>query len=216
MIAFTPLTVNGAPQFQWRWMTSTGQAQVNALGAANPIVRDGILSELELYISSFEGAVALTPGTVCPAVGGIDCNNRGECNCKTGTCTCPADDVCLNGPTCGNTCNLGGVSTGVCTATGNTTFACACDGCHSGPTCGTYTCGGSAPFLSTPAGAAAVAVPVTLVLVAALGLGVWRAMHPGAPWSDLLPGGVKGRMGMAGAPLIDENAPLKGFKSGNV
>ena len=186
VISFTP----SGKGFKWNWMASTGQEQVNTLGSAGPLVRDGALNELELYIASYQGAVALTPGKTCVAPEGLECNNNGECNCVTGTCKCNTDDVCKLGPFCGNTCNAKGVSTGVCTkkTAGNaTTAVCACSACYGGATCSEYTCSAaSKSFFATPAGAAAVGVPVGLTLAAGLYAVMWRAMNPKKPWGKML------------------------------
>jgi hypothetical protein len=189
VLAFSP---QGAG-FAFKWGAQTGQEQVNVLGSANPVVRDGLLSEKELYISSYQGAVALTPGKSCIAPEGLECNDNGECNCVTGTCICNTADVCKAGPYCGNTCNAAGVETGTCSKNAATGAAvCACKACYSGPTCGTYTCSASPNFLATPAGAAAVAVPTVIILGGAVYAAIWKAMNPKKAWGKMFPCGRGG------------------------
>ena len=190
LLSFTPK----GSSFEWNWAASTGQEQVNVLGSANPVVRDGVLNEEEVYIAGYQGAVALTPGKSCVAPEGLECNNNGECNCVTGKCVCNADDVCKLGPYCGNTCNKAGVSTGTCSKSAEGAAVCACSACYAGPTCAESTCGdaGSKSFLATPAGAAAVGVPVALALAVGLYAAMWRAMNPKKAWGQMLACGRSG------------------------
>lgn len=213
-----------------QWISNLGEAQVNTLGSASPVVRSGLTnSEPELYSASFQGAVALVAGRNCPTYQGLECGAAGVCNCATGVCSCPKA-ACFQGPGCGDTCNDHGVCKVVSSNGTGTAAQCTCAACWSGSTCSVYTCGGGAaakPFLSTPAGAAAVGVPVTLVLLVVLGVAWWRVSHPKAPWSTILPSWMSGGRGGGGGSvykgteatlLVDEettafgsSSPTKGY-----
>jgi hypothetical protein len=201
-----------------QWISNLGEAQVNTLGSASPVVRSGLTNrEPELYSASFQGAVALVAGKNCPTYLGLECGASGVCNCATGACSCPKA-ACFQGKGCGDTCNDHGVCKVVSDGANGTAAQCTCAACWSGPTCDIPTCGGGAaakPFLSTPTGAAAVGVPVTLALLALLGVAWWRVSHPKAPWSSMLPswlvcggGGGAGSVykGTEATPRVDEES----------
>ena len=189
--------------FALAWLSNLGQAQVNLLGSASPVVRRGILNnQPEVYSASFQGAVALVDGRSCPSSGGYECGPtrsiggasvQGSCNCATGVCSCGplvSGLLCFQGPGCGDTCSGNGVCREQNVVNSTPIAVCACSACWSGATCSVYTCGGGAaakPYLQTPAGAAAVGVPVALVLALGLALAWWRVVHPKAPWGDALP-----------------------------
>lgn len=220
-----PYTIALAPAgggYAVKWLANLGQAQVNLLGSASPIVRSGLLAaEPELYSASFQGAVALVPGQSCPVVAGYECGParaagggtvQGSCNCATGVCACPRGFglACFQGSGCGDSCSGNGQCSEVA-ANGTYTPKCACSQCWSGPACSVYTCGGGAaakPFLSTPAGAAAVGVPVALALALGLALAWWRVANPGAPWPC-----ARGAAG-SGATLLEKESVRSAYDRG--
>ena len=222
------LQPSGGGGYAVKWLANLGQAQVNLLGSASPIVRTGLLAEEpELYSASFQGAVALVPGQSCPVVAGYECGParasggttvQGACNCATGVCACPRGFglACFQGAGCGDSCSGNGQCTEV--AGGNNTFAakCACGACWGGADCSVNTCGGGGggaaaarPFLSTPAGAAAVGVPTALALALGLALAWWRVANPGAPWPCARSGG-----GGAGAVLLEKESVRSAYERG--
>lgn len=175
-------------RYTLQWLTNLGQAQVNTLGSASPIVRSGLTNdEAEVYSSSYTGAVAIVAGQSCPFYKGVECGpNNGVCNCATGKCACQPLLYCNQGPGCGDTCN----GNGECSLVRGGTFSCKCSPCWTGPTCSQYSqssCSPSNSFLKTPAGQAAVGVPVTLLLLCIIGIAMWRVMYPNAPWASLFP-----------------------------
>jgi hypothetical protein len=229
MIAFQPAGSSGA--FSVQWLSNLGVAQVNLLGSASPVVRQGLLtSQPAVYAATFQGAAALVTGLLCPvSAEGYECGPprrtsagasvQGACNCATGQCSCPtgAGLACYQGSGCGDTCSGHGLCTEGNSSTGAPTALCACSACWSGPTCAVNTCGSSSsggaakPFLRTPAGEAAVGVPVSLALALLLYLAWWRAAHPRAAWQEAVPRAL--RCGSAGegsrALLLDKEPRLR-------